>query len=52
VINGGDRQNLKMPTRDNDTLLSGPQAESIALTQTDADTVFDAPRDNVVRFRT
>jgi chemotaxis protein CheZ len=50
VINGGDRQELTMPTRDNDVLLSGPQGD--ALSQSAADTVFDTPKNNVVSFKT
>jgi chemotaxis protein CheZ len=52
VINGADRTGMTMPTRNGDGLLSGPQTGGDALTQTDADSLFETPPDNVVSFKT
>lgn len=50
VINGGARTSLKAPTRDSESLLAGPL--TVGISQADADTVFQAPPDNIVLFRT
>jgi chemotaxis protein CheZ len=51
VINGADRKGMTMPTRDGDDLLSGPQTGGDAISQIDADSLFEALPDNVVSFK-